>query len=345
MINDVKIVQNKASRKELQEKIKKALANKPTASSRLNRTAPTPIVPMAAASPRPAMQQPGRPAVKSIKRNFTKRPRQEGKPATATFMTGEAYLLEQEARRRNMPPFKTIPPFPQGYQGTFKHSGDLGDLWYSIPIIKYMGYGSIYLVNDGLKSTKADGTNSGLNMKMIEMAKPFLEAQPYITACKVWKNETVDIDMDIFRKVNLYGDINLCELILKNSGVPFEASNEPWFTCEKHRVAARVFARSPRYHNPNLNYQEIYNAYKTDAIFIGLPNEHKLFENTIGPIPYYPVRNFLEMAEIINGADLFIGNQSSPMAIAIGLGKPFIQEVCPNCPNCMFTRDNAKYIT
>lgn len=342
MISDVTVIQNKASRKELQEKIKKALANKPTAASLLNRSRP--IAPLAAATPRPATQ-PARPDMKSVKRTSNVRPRVEGKPSPATFMTGEAYLLEQEVRRRNMPPFKARPPFPVGHCGSFKHSGDLGDLWYSLPIIRYMGKGSIALVHDGLKSTKADGSPSGLTLKMIEMAKPLLEAQPYITKCKVWNNEAVEIDIDIFRTVNLYGDINLCELILQNSGVPFSTSIEPWLACEKNRVAARVFARSPRYHNPNVNYQEIYNAYKTDAVFVGLPHEHQAFQNQIGPISYHPVKNFLEMAEIINGADLFIGNQSSPMAIAIGLGKAFIQEVCPNCPNCMFTRDNAKYLT
>jgi hypothetical protein len=340
MIKDTRIVHNKASRKELQDKIKKALANKPTAASQANHTAA--IAPMAAA-PRPAFQQ--RPVVKSVKKNVNTRPRSEGKPTSASFTTGEAYLLEQESRRRNMPAFKPIEPFPQDYIGTFKHSGDLGDLWYSLPIIKHMGKGDIFLAIDGLKSTKCDGTASGLIQKVIDMAKPLLEAQDYIRHCKTWKKEKVDIDMDTFRRVNLYGDINLCELILKNCGVPYKAATEPWLTCKKNRVAARVFARSPRYHNSNVKWDEIYNAYKTDAVFVGLPYEHQAFENAIGLISYQPVKNFLEMAEIINGADLFIGNQSSPMAMAIGLGKAFIQEVCPMCPNCMFTRENAKYLT
>lgn len=341
MIKDVKVVQQKASRKELQEKIKKALANKPTAASLANRS--TPIAPMAAAAPRPATQP--RQAVKSIKKNMNQRPRSEGRTTPATFLTGEAYLQEQECRRRAMGPFKGAPPFPEGYIGTYKHSGDLGDLWYSLPVIRYYGLGDLYLAVDALKSTKCDGTRSGLTTNLINLAKPLLEAQSYIRECKIWKNEKVDVDIDIFRKVNLYGDINLCELILKNSGVPFEASEEPWITCDKKRVAARVFARSPRYWNPNVDYTEIYNAYKTDAVFVGLPYEHNLFENKVGPIPYYPVKDFLEMAEVINGADVFIGNQSSPMAIAIGLGVKYIQEVCTNCPNCMFSRQNAKYLT
>jgi hypothetical protein len=338
MIQDKKIVHNKASRKELQEKIKKALANKPTSASIANHT--TPIVNMAAATPRPANQ--ARQAVKSIK---NKRPRSEGRTTPATFLTGEAYLLEQECRRRAMPPFHGAEPFPQDYIGTYKHSGDLGDLWYSLPILRYFGKGDIYLVVDGLKSTKCDGTPSGLSQKLIDLAKPLLEAQPYVRDCKVWNKEKVDVDIDTFRRVNLYGDINLCELILKNCGVPFEASKEPWISCDKKRVAARVFARSPRYWNQNVDYKEIYNAYKTDAVFVGLPYEHNLFESRIGPIPYYPVKDFLEMAEVINGADLFIGNQSSPMAMAIGLGVNYIQEVCTNCPNCMFSRENAKYLT
>ncbi len=329
-----KTIQNKTSRKELQDRIKKAMSNKPTASSLWS--APPQTTPVRATM---------RGVVKTTKRNTVGRPKVEGKPSPASFTHGQACLMEQEARRKSLPPVNLAAPFQENYIGTFKHSGDLGDLWYSLPIIRYMGKGDIYLVADGLKSTKVDGTASGLTESLIDMAKPLLEAQTYINQCNVWNNEDVDVDIDIFRRINLYGDINLCELILQNSGVPFSSNQHPWIECRKNKVASRVFARSPRYHNPNINYKEIYNAYNTDAVFVGLPKEHVMFQERFGKIPYYPVNDFLEMAEVINGADLFIGNQSSPMAIAIGLGVNFIQEVCPNCPNCMFKRHNAKYLT
>jgi hypothetical protein len=46
---------------------------------------------------------------------------------------------------------------------------------------------------------------------------------------------------------------------------------------------------------------------------------------------------------LIAGADLFIGNQSSPMALAIGLGVPFIQETCLWTPDCLYPRAEGTY--
>ncbi len=40
-------------------------------------------------------------------------------------------------------------------------------------------------------------------------------------------------------------------------------------------------------------------------------------------------------SEIINGADMFIGNQSLPLAIALGLGKKCYVEETPIYPNCI----------
>ncbi len=49
------------------------------------------------------------------------------------------------------------------------------------------------------------------------------------------------------------------------------------------------------------------------------------------------------MANAIGSAKLFIGNQSCPMAIALGLGKNVIQEVWPLNGNCILNRANAVY--
>jgi ADP-heptose:LPS heptosyltransferase len=51
----------------------------------------------------------------------------------------------------------------------------------------------------------------------------------------------------------------------------------------------------------------------------------------------------LDLARVIAGAGVFIGNQSAPMAIALGLGKNVIQECWQANPNCLFRRDNAIY--
>ncbi len=64
------------------------------------------------------------------------------------------------------------------------------------------------------------------------------------------------------------------------------------------------------------------------AIFIGTKKEHEAFENNFKiKIHYQPVSDMLEMARFIQGSEMFIGNQSSALSIAIGLGKTHWCEV------------------
>ncbi len=70
-----------------------------------------------------------------------------------------------------------------------------------------------------------------------------------------------------------------------------------------------------------------------------------VFQSLFGPVEHLPTENFLQMAEYIAGADLFIGNQSSPMSVALGVGNPIIQETCLEQPDCVFPRDNVQYVT
>jgi hypothetical protein len=53
------------------------------------------------------------------------------------------------------------------------------------------------------------------------------------------------------------------------------------------------------------------------------------------------------MADIIAGADLFMGNQSAAYSIAMGLGKASVLETIKIKPlannECYFPRDNCQY--
>jgi ADP-heptose:LPS heptosyltransferase len=86
------------------------------------------------------------------------------------------------------------------------------------------------------------------------------------------------------------------------------------------------------------------------AVFVGLPNEYEEFKRVMGwDLPHYQTPNMLDIAEIIAGCDLFIGNQSSALAIAIGLGVDVICEARRDLPpernECYFSDiDRIKYI-
>ena len=76
--------------------------------------------------------------------------------------------------------------------------------------------------------------------------------------------------------------------------------------------------------------------------------EHEDFVKLTGfNVSYYPVKNFKELADVIAGADLFMGNQSAAYSIAMGLGKSAVLETIKIKPlqnnECYFPRDNCQY--
>jgi len=238
-----------------------------------------------------------------------------------------------------------IEKFSDG-DGKFKHSGDIGDLIYSLPVIRFYGGGSLWLNPLGLPAKKIDGTKSGFNNDLIRFCTPLLEAQSYIKeTCTLGPHVKFDLDLDFFRK-NLGSKSNLCETILSSFEVPFTETETPWINCEPKKIARVVFARSFRYRNglKHLAYKELLNGHKKNCVFIGLPEEHSDFVRHFGKIDYYKVSNLLEMAQIINGSEIFVGNQSSPMALAIAMHKPFIQEAFMYSADCKFNRTNANYM-
>jgi ADP-heptose:LPS heptosyltransferase len=56
---------------------------------------------------------------------------------------------------------------------------------------------------------------------------------------------------------------------------------------------------------------------------------------------YRPVRDFLEMASVIAGAKLFIGNQSFPFSLAEALKANRLLEVYFECPNVTVYGENG----
>ena len=76
-------------------------------------------------------------------------------------------------------------------------------------------------------------------------------------------------------------------------------------------------------------------------IFVGLESEYDAFVKMFGhKLSFWKVKNFMELAQVISGGRLFIGNQSFPLSVALGLGQRVIVEALPRSPDCRFNRGN-----
>ena len=219
---------------------------------------------------------------------------------------------------------------------TFLHSGDMGDIIYGLPTIKELGGGILFL----------DPTWDILsfNEEKVALLKPLLVAQPYIDDVII-QNEihaTHNLNKFRLRNLNVFNDVghnNLASSHLEAFGLSADLINEQWLIAGEKKVANIIFHRSSRYHNEDFPWKDIVQKFQDQAIFVGLEGEHEQFVKLFGDVPFYQVYDCLELAEIINAADLFIGNQSMPFAISEGLHKKNCLEICRESPNCNFKRD------
>lgn len=219
----------------------------------------------------------------------------------------------------------------------FGHAGDLGDCIASLPTVRALGGGEYVCFH------REKGCRESLQGQRFESLKSLLEIQPYIDRVS-WTEapEITVLDFSTFRGAYRKG-INLAQQHAWHLGVTI--SEAPWLIAPASEIAKgrTVFARSRRYHNDRFPWDKILQRHP-DPLFVGLPDEYLAFQTKWGkPIQHHTAGNLLELASLIAGCALFIGNQSCPFWIAAGLGVPLIQESWETDANSIIERPNAKY--
>lgn len=224
-------------------------------------------------------------------------------------------------------------------------SGDIGDIIYSLCTMKSLGVELVYLNVDPKYKLKRVGQTK-FNEGGAKALMPLIESQPYIKEVKFYSGERVDYNLDLFRYIGDLTYKNLCESMLKTFGVPIEEMNKKWLFVEpKTKGKPVLINKTDRYLNGTVDWMEFLEIYGPFMAFVGIDSEYEKFSKEYGTdIPFFQTSNFLELAQLISGCSIFIGNQSSPYAIAEGLKKDTIQVVCDECPNCIFPRENAMYL-
>jgi len=222
---------------------------------------------------------------------------------------------------------------------SFKHSGNAGDLIYSLPAVRSLaGSAEINFYmnldqrgNYGKKPHPLNGVM--LNEKMYQMLSPLLLAQSYIKSCSVFSGQEIDYDLDLIRSYPFptsKGNIARWYFYLFATKADLSI---PWLQAEPDKSWSDhiVIARSQRYNAPAITYSFL-EKYKK-KIFVGVEQEWKEMKKMLPDIEFFPVNDFLQLASIIAGSKLFIGNQSFPFSLAEGLKVNRLLEVYHQCPN------------
>jgi hypothetical protein len=104
-----------------------------------------------------------------------------------------------------------------------------------------------------------------------------------------------------------------------------------------------VIHRSPRYHG-YFPWGRVVRKYRGRCVLVGLREEHEAFCGEFGHVPYHRTADWLDLAEVIGGCLLYVGNQSGPYAAAVGLKAVTVLEV-GDPANCHWQRWRAFYGT
>ena len=224
----------------------------------------------------------------------------------------------------------------------YKHSGTAGDLIYSLPLVQHLGGGEFYLhlhqidwIGQHYYGSKPSAFHQGrMTQKDFDFMKTFMEAQSYITKFDKLDPATTEVthNLDNFRVPFVGHPGNYVDIYAKTFGITSPTEQEelrgtPWITIPDHKtVEGRDVAinRTARWLPPKLS--PVWDEWKAQgvedrAFFIGLPEEYAAFKATTGwNIPHQPTSTLLELAQYVAGANVFIGNQSVALSIAIGFG-------------------------
>ena len=229
---------------------------------------------------------------------------------------------------------------------SFKHSGTTGDIVYSLPIVKYFGGGDFYLhlnqidwIGKHYYGSDPDPFHKGrMTIDDFNYMKSFFLEQEYITGFETLNPATTEIshNLDRFRELFVhhpgnYVDCYATAFGITDAKVRTNLRLATWLSVNHPRAIPGkpiVINRTPRWIPTTGQLNSQWTTWKDEgigqrAVFVGLPGEHELFVKTTGiELEYLPAATMLDIAEIVAGAEQFIGNQSMALSLAIGLGTP-----------------------
>lgn len=235
---------------------------------------------------------------------------------------------------------------------SYYHSGNLGDLIYALAAIRKAGGGTLVVGPEQNQTHRAD---KPIMEPDYQLLAPLLSAQSCLTAHSYSPHYRgiINRDLNIFRNqwndpniraetgINLLAWMHFYTLGIQDLFRP----SEPWLEVPAVIDTGRIIInRTTRYRNDLFNWQTVLRHFGSrNLLFVGTMDEHREFCRIYSSdIEFHPVPDFLELAKVIAGSRGFIGNQSFPMALALGVGQRVLQEAWPNSPDCFFQRSNVR---
>lgn len=249
---------------------------------------------------------------------------------------------------------------------TFSHSGTTGDTFCSLVAAKILGGGEFYLKLHNLENMLKEKLGWGLDPSNrhagrmtendYELMRELMLHQPYITKFEPWNGEHIDYELEnaaLHLETNCFPrNFSNQHARAQNIDIDYykrDLQMMPWMECrEERKFPGRpiVIFRGPHYQEGNELVSPVWKdliqrGLCEQAVYVGIEEEHAWFEDTFKCfVPHYRTPDFMELARVIQGSELFISSMSSPSALALCLGKTMWLEIRKNEP---FERHEYNY--
>lgn len=206
----------------------------------------------------------------------------------------------------------------------FKHGGATGDIIFSLPTIKLMGGGTLFI--------------TPYDEQRARSIAPLLSMQPYISNVVITDAPPEDcIDLNKFRQFAGHHS-NLITAHFNGQGLADESWKEGWLTLPEMEEPPVPFSnysvinRTQNYADPNFDWAKEVDYLLTlseTCYFIGYEGEYNIFQDQFKTKAVYFECGFVQAAYLIKYANIFTGCYSAMSTIAMGLGINYRLEQAP----------------
>lgn len=222
-------------------------------------------------------------------------------------------------------------------------SGGLGDIVYSIPVMKKLGVKTVYVKENYYFRPYGSLYTSCKELLESQGFKVLPTSGAYIP-CTFEPHLKFDYNMDMSRRQPNRGGNHIIISYLNEFKLSTLDWTKPWLSIECEREILfpySIVQRTERWRrNSQVNWRKvILGIKKTTPVFIGFKDEYEAFCAETGTnIDYRPTKDILEVAQLISHCESFYGNQSCGLTLAQGLGKEYFLDRNPGKTNAlMFT--------
>lgn len=204
--------------------------------------------------------------------------------------------------------------------------GRLGDFLFQLSVIhsnyiKTGKKGILYIANIGDKFIR--GIETAYND-----IKELIISQEYIEEFKIYNGEQYDINLSSWRDTVFNNNYNWIELYRTTFNINFGITKWIENISVNPELQDNILINfSLQRENTHINIHELLNKYDSSKLCFICLNEdeyHKFKDKTLIDIPFIYCKDILELSISINSCELFIGNFSAPLCVALAHHKKCI---------------------